>query len=568
MTTPLREGGPLSAATTGRRQISGDPGALTGMRLGDYELRDMLGVGGMAEVYRAYDAGLERDVAVKVLSGPLATDVGYVRRFRDEARRVAALSHPHIVPIYAFGEEPERGLLYLVMPVVPGSLRDHLMRVGRLPTHEAVELVYQVASALEAAHAAGFVHRDVKPENILLDAQGQALLTDFGIAREVTALRQAGSMRTLSATGLPVGTPEYMAPEQLRGESADQRVDVYALGAVLYELLTGTVPHEAPTPYEVAALALMAPLTPPSTRNPQVGRAVEQVVIRALARSPGERYPDVQHFVAALQKAMSAPAGSGPLAAPAPQPDGAEDTAPVLVVRVPRGGALAAPPPPPLAAGVATRQGMSALPPSLGDTPLSPWPATARKPVWPVHEAADKPAPQRRTHLVLAVLAGLVLLSLVTGSAFALFLGSAHLGTSTVGRGTLTTTRQPTHSPTPKPTATRIPASPLTLSSTSLILRPNTTGDGDQCSVTQNITNTSNGTVGWSWKTPTISGFHFMLNEQALDAWPRNMDPGIPPGGSDTLQITADCGSHHHAVTVWVVDTLGTTYDLTVQVVP
>ncbi|MGZ3585316.1 MAG: serine/threonine-protein kinase, partial [Ktedonobacterales bacterium] len=171
MTTPVRDGAPLPAAiTTGRRQATGELGALTGMRLGDYELRDMLGVGGMAEVYRAFDPGLERDVAVKVLSGPLASDVGYVRRFRDEARRVAALSHPHIVPIYAFGEEPERGLLYLVMPVVPGSMRDHLMRVGRLPADQAVELVYQVASALEAAHAAGVVHRDVKPENILLDA--------------------------------------------------------------------------------------------------------------------------------------------------------------------------------------------------------------------------------------------------------------------------------------------------------------------------------------------------------------------------------------------------------------
>ncbi len=571
MTTPLREGGPLSAATTGSRQTPGEMGALSGMRLGDYELRDLLGVGGMAEVYRAYDAGLQRDVAVKVLSGPLATDVGYVRRFRDEARRVAALSHPHIVPIYAFGEEPERGLLYLIMPVVPGSLRDYLMRVGRLPTREAVGLVYQVASALEAAHAAGFVHRDVKPENILLDAQGQALLTDFGIARETRVLRQAGSIRTLSATGLPVGTPEYMAPEQLRGESADQRVDVYALGAVLYELLTGTVPHEAPTPYEVAALALMAPLTPPSARNPQVGRALEQVVIQALARAPGERYPDVQHFVAALRKAMSAPAGSGPLTAPTPQTeDETEDTTPVLAVRMPGSGALAAPPkwalPP--AADVSTRQDMSAMPLSGEDTPAALWPATLRRPLWPMHQSADTPAPQRRTHLVLAALGALVVLSLVVGSAFALFRGISPTGTSTAARSTLTAAPRPTHTPTHTPTATSLPAAPLALSTTTLILRPGATGDGDVCSVTQSVTNTSNSTVGWSWKSPTLSGFHFVLNDQTSETWPRNIDPGIPPGGDDTLQITADCGSHHHAVTVRMVDTLGTTYYLTLQVAP
>ncbi|HEX8034150.1 MAG TPA: serine/threonine-protein kinase [Ktedonobacterales bacterium] len=571
MTTPVRDGAPLPAAiTTGRRQATGEIGALTGMRLGDYELRDMLGVGGMAEVYRAFDPGLERDVAVKVLSGPLASDAGYVRRFRDEARRVAALSHPHIVPIYAFGEEPERGLLYLVMPVVPGSLRDHLMRVGRLPAEQAVELVYQVASALEAAHAAGFVHRDVKPENILLDAQGSALLTDFGIAREVTVLRQAGTMRTLSATGLPVGTPEYMAPEQLRGESADQRVDVYALGAVLYELLTGSVPHEAPTPYEVAALALMAPLTPPSARNPEIGQVLERVVVRALARAPGDRYPDVQHFVAALQQAMAAPSGSDALNGPAGTAEAeGEDTTLVPTVRAARAAAAKAFTSEAFlrSDGLAAQQDASTGPPAIEDDTIASWPAAPHGRVWPLPKIADKPAP-RRSRLLLTAAAAIVLLGLTMGSAFALFHGvtsTGHPTGSVRARSTATATHAP---PTFTPTATRapVPGSPLALSPTTLILQQ--TSDGEMCSVTQRITNMTGNSVGWSWKSPAISGFHFVLNDRTLDSWPRDRDPGIAPGDTDTLQILADCGSHHHAVTVRMVDTLGTSYTLTLQVVP
>lgn len=570
MTTPVREGVPLSAVTTGRRQTTGEAGALTGRHLGDYELRDVLGVGGMAEVYRAFDVGLERDVAVKVLSGPLATDAGYVRRFRDEARRVAALSHPHIVPIYAFGEEPERGLLYLVMPVVPGSLRDHLMSMGRLPADEAVEFVYQVASALEAAHGAGFVHRDVKPENILLDAQGQALLTDFGIAREVTVLRQAGTMRTLSATGLPVGTPEYMAPEQLRGESADQRVDVYALGAVLYELLTGSVPHEAPTPYEVAALALMAPLTPPSARNPQVGRALEQVVMRALAREPGERYPDVQHFVTALRQAMAAPAGSGSLTAPAAMADfEAEDTTPIMAVRLPGSSKLAAPPKwaLPLVAGMRRLRDRSSEPPANTNGDGSAWLATQRRRIWPLAQTEDKPTPRRRMQLVLAGVGALVLVGLVSGSMFAMIRGLSGTG-QTTGSVRARSTATATHvRATATPTATLAPAPvpALTLAPTTLTLSP-LSSDNETCGVTQRITNTTGSTVGWSWKSPAISGFHFMLNDHALDQWPRNMKPGIEPGESDTLQILADCNAHHQPVTIQVVDTLGMTYTITVQV--
>ncbi|HKS69259.1 MAG TPA: serine/threonine-protein kinase, partial [Ktedonobacterales bacterium] len=182
----------------------GHGGELIGRTLGHYSLIALLGTGGMAEVYRARDLRLPREVAVKVLPASLSGDLSYVTRFRSEARRVGTLRHPNIVPVYEFGEQ--EGLLYLVMPLAPESLRDRMLRRGpaALPIADALAVAIQVASALEAAHAQGIVHRDVKPENILLDRDGHALLTDFGIARELAFLRRAGAVQTLAATGLPV----------------------------------------------------------------------------------------------------------------------------------------------------------------------------------------------------------------------------------------------------------------------------------------------------------------------------------------------------------------------------
>jgi serine/threonine protein kinase len=277
-------------------------GALVGRQLGDYRLEALLGVGGMAEVYRAYEERLNRAVAVKVLPPALATDADYVRRFRQEARRVAALRHPHIVPVYHYGED--EALLYLVMPLFGESLRDRLDHDGRLAPEEAIRLVSEIASALEVAHAQDLVHRDVKPENVLLDESDHALLTDFGIARRLTHTRHGA--QTLSATGLPVGTPEYMAPEQLRGDSVDQRVDIYGLGAVLYETLTGQAPHEGETPYEVATRVLTTPVTAPGLHNPHVWPALDRAVLKALAQRPEDRYQTASSLVTALQEAVSA----------------------------------------------------------------------------------------------------------------------------------------------------------------------------------------------------------------------------------------------------------------------
>ncbi len=282
----------------------GSGGNLVGRKLGDYQLQSLLGAGGMAEVYRALELPLGREVAVKVLPAALAADPNYVTRFRTEARRVAQLRHPNIVEVYAFNGGEHGDLLYLVMPVLSESLRDRLDDEGSLSIRESVRIVTEIASGLDIAHAVDLVHRDVKPENILLDKDGRALLTDFGIAREVPFHRQGNAAQTLAATGLPVGTPEYMAPEQLRGGAVDQRADIYALGSVLYELLTGRVPHEADTPYEVAALVLTEPTVPPSRRNGDISPELEQVVMKALAKIPTQRYPDMRSFALALNAAV------------------------------------------------------------------------------------------------------------------------------------------------------------------------------------------------------------------------------------------------------------------------
>jgi len=295
-------------------------GGLVGRRLGNYQLRKLLGAGGMADVYRADDLTLTREVAVKVLFGPLAADPGYVARFRDEARRVAALLHPHLVPVYTYGEEAIDGqrLLYLVMPLLHESLRDRLEREGRLPYIAAVQLALQVAQGLGAAHAMGLVHRDVKPENVLLDAEGHALLGDFGIARALGATPRR--IATLAGTGLPVGTPEYMAPEQLRGGDVDQRADLYALGAVLYELLTGVTPFTGETPYDVAAKVLSAPLVPPSVQILGIPAALERVVLTAMAREPADRYTTAADMEQALRQALAEPSSEASAVPIAEQP--------------------------------------------------------------------------------------------------------------------------------------------------------------------------------------------------------------------------------------------------------
>jgi serine/threonine protein kinase len=283
-TPVLRPGGPLT-------------GLAPGSRVAGYVLERLVGVGGMAAVYRARDERLGRVVALKLLAGDEAVRTRFVR----EARAVAAVDHPHIIPVYAAGESD--GMQYIAMRFVPGDTLQGVIRVsGALPPRRAAGFISPVAFALDEAHAAGLVHRDVKPGNILVDARRggpeHPYLTDFGIAR---AMLSAG---TLTAAGQFLGTPDYAAPEQVNGQPVDGRADQYALACVAFETLTGTVPFKRELPIAVLYAHLSTPPPRVTLIRPDLPSAVDDVLIRALAKSPDERYPSCADFADALRDAL------------------------------------------------------------------------------------------------------------------------------------------------------------------------------------------------------------------------------------------------------------------------
>jgi len=244
------------------------------------QLGDLLGQGGFAAVFSAHDPFLERDVAIKVLDPSLAFDAALEEQFLHEARTIAAAEHPHIVPLYS--AESTGGLLYLVMRLLPGQSLEKRIAEGKLPVAEAARIALECAQALAAAHAVGVVHRDVKPANILLDANGNATVTDFGIA--LVTSRPAREL-----PGATTGTPHYMSPEQSLGEPVDGRSDVYALGVVLYEMITGTCPFSGRNATEVIAKHISAPVPRVSEREPATPVALARLVERMLAKDPAAR---------------------------------------------------------------------------------------------------------------------------------------------------------------------------------------------------------------------------------------------------------------------------------------
>jgi serine/threonine-protein kinase len=268
-----------------------------------YRVDDEIGRGGMATVYRAHDLKHDRSVALKVLRPELAASLG-TERFLREITLTARLDHPHILALLDSGEAG--GLLYYVMPFVEGeSLRARLEREKQLPLDDTLRIAREVADALSYAHQHGIVHRDIKPENILL-ARGHARVADFGIAR---AVRAAGG-QTLTETGLAIGTPAYMSPEQAGGErEIDARTDVYSLGAVVYEMLAGQPPYTGATAGAIMARKAMEPVPSLKVVRETVPQAVEQAVTRALARAPADRFGSAQQFAEALVRAPEAAPG-------------------------------------------------------------------------------------------------------------------------------------------------------------------------------------------------------------------------------------------------------------------
>jgi serine/threonine-protein kinase len=536
---------------------------LSGQRLGDYRLGDLIGSGGMADVYRSYDSNLRCDVAIKVLPGILAEDPSYAKRFRAEAERASRLSHPHLVPVLRAGEAELSGqhLLYIVMPLLRGSLADVLARAGKLPYAEAVWLTLQVASGLEQAHAASLVHRDVKPENILLDAGGKALLADFGIAREMRLIPGQGV--AVSYSGPPMGTPEYMAPEQLRGGSVDQRADQYSLGAVLYEMLTGKAPFGGESQYDLAARALTEPLTPPSTYVPGIPDSVERVVLKALARDPANRYPSVPDFSAALRQSVIQAEQQYTM----PYPAAAGSMPPVAVERPDSNAIWPLPDEQPanqgnglrrrlLAVGLAVlillasvglllsqiqaRGGLAGV--GGGNPPFSlPGAPTSAAQQVPTARAT---APQGQSNTPGAVTTP-----------------GQTPGIGVTPGATGTPPARPTDGVTVTPELTQAVVAPFKFSPTPLELKGLLS-----CQATQTITNTSGSTVGWAWQGPSMSGYQFRIDGGPAVNWP-SATTQTPPGGHNTLVVTTGCQLlSSSSYTIHVADTLGNVYAFTMIV--
>jgi hypothetical protein len=265
---------------------------------GRYELEELLGVGGMARVYRAHDRVLERTVALKVLDERYGGDREHAERFRREARAIARLSHPNIVTVIDRGDVD--GSQYIVFEHVRGAnLKELLRERRRFPPAQALAVVHQAARGLAFAHEHGVVHRDVKPQNVLVDDDGVAKVTDFGIARSASIDDE------LTETGTVLGTGDYISPEQATGERVDERSDQYSLGALLYELLTGEVPYPAESVVTAAMRHVHDPIPSVRERRPDVSPRVDAVVRRALAKRPEERYPSMDALIAALEACMA-----------------------------------------------------------------------------------------------------------------------------------------------------------------------------------------------------------------------------------------------------------------------
>ena len=328
---------------------------------GRYRIQRKLGAGGMADVYLAEDQELGRRVAIKILNGRHANDDQFIERFRREAKNAAALNHPNIVSIYDRGEAEDT--YYIAMEFLDGrTLKELIVGRGAAPINVAIEYARQILSALRFAHRHGIVHRDIKPHNVLVDGEGRVKVTDFGIARAGTS--------QMTETGSIVGTAQYLSPEQAKGGEVDPRSDLYSLGVVLYELLTGKTPFDGETPVEIAMKHLSTTPQPPSKLRPDVPRELDMVVMRALAKNPDERYQSADEMEGDLERvargarvsATTVDTATQVLRRPAAAAAAASATAATMIAPPP---ASAAPPPAVVAEEEEYEEG--------GDRPLWPW---------------------------------------------------------------------------------------------------------------------------------------------------------------------------------------------------
>ena len=268
-----------------------------------YEVLEEVGNGGMAKVYKAKDRVLNRYVAVKILKDEFTTDSDFIKRFNTEAQSAASLSDANIVSIYDVGHEEDTNLYYIVMELVKGkTLKEIINKEGPLSWKWSVNIAMQIASALSEAHKNGIVHRDIKPHNIIITEDGVAKVADFGIAKAV-------SNSTITAFGTTIGSVHYFSPEQAKGGITDAKSDIYSLGVVMYEMLTGKVPFDADTAVSVALKHMQEDPVEPMEINSEIPQAVNDIVMKAMQKDPLERYQTAEEMIADLSKALKDPDG-------------------------------------------------------------------------------------------------------------------------------------------------------------------------------------------------------------------------------------------------------------------
>ena len=277
-----------------------------GQKIGRYEIKEKLGRGGMAEVYKGYQASLDRFVAIKLMHAFLVSEEGFLARFQREARAIARLNHSHIVGVYDFDTYSD-DTYYLVMEYIGGgTLKDRLQELANrgehLPLDEAIRITLEITDALAYAHRQGMIHRDIKPANIMLTEAGKAVLTDFGIVKLVGGLQSSIAQ---TATGALIGTPAYMSPEQAMGKPGDERGDIYSLGVMLFQMVTGKLPFDADTPLAVVMKHVNEPVPMPISFNPDVPFRLQEVILKALEKDPERRFQTADEMVTALRRAQA-----------------------------------------------------------------------------------------------------------------------------------------------------------------------------------------------------------------------------------------------------------------------
>lgn len=272
----------------------------TGMIVAErYEILGKIGTGGMADVYKAKDHKLNRFVAVKVLKPEFREDTTFIKKFRSEAQAAAVLTHPNIVNVFDVGDD--NGVYYIVMELIEGiTLKEYISKKGKLSVKEATSIAIQVSMGLEAAHSHGIVHRDVKPQNIIISMDGKVKVTDFGIAR-------AASSNTISSNVM--GSVHYSSPEQVRGGYSDEKSDIYSLGITLYEMVTGKVPFDGDTTVAIAIKHLQEEMVPPSAYTPELPHSLEQIILKCTQKSVDRRYQNMEDVIADLKHSLIDPQG-------------------------------------------------------------------------------------------------------------------------------------------------------------------------------------------------------------------------------------------------------------------